>query len=164
LTVKGSTPLERGTAVIRDDLKKIGVIVDVVALDRSAVIQRFVSGTNYDAIEYHVTMTDTDPATNAEFWLSSGSAHLWNMSEKTPATEWERRIDELMAKQMGSPDEAERKRAFDEVQKVFAAHEPVLYFAASRVYVAASSRVVSMTPAVSRPQLLWSSDSVAVVH
>ena len=66
------------------------------------------------------------------------------MAQKTPATDWERRIDELMAKQIATPDDNERKRLFDEVQRVFVEHEPVVYFAAPRVYVAVSSRVTNV--------------------
>jgi peptide/nickel transport system substrate-binding protein len=84
------------------------------------------------------------------------------MSEKKPATEWERRIDELMAKQIASPDESERKKLFDEVQRLFIEHEPVVYFAAPRVYVAVSSRVRNLIPAISRPQTLWEPDTLAV--
>lgn len=164
LTVKGRTALERGAAVIRDELKKIGIIVDVALLDPPAVVQRLVSNSNYDALGFHVGTTDTDPASNADFWLSSGSTHIWNIGEKAPATDWERRIDELTAKQMTSLDEGERRRVFNEIQKIFAEHEPVLYFGAPRIYVAFSSRVSNVTPAVSRPQLLWSPDTIAVVH
>ena len=67
-----------------------------------------------------------------------------------------------MAKQIASPDDDERKRLFDEVQRVFAEHEPVVYFAAPRVYVAVSSRVTNLTPAISRPQTLWAPDTLAV--
>ena len=164
LTVKGRTALERGAAVIRDELKKIGITVDIALLEPPAVVQRLVSNSHYEALGFHVGTTDTDPASNADFWLSSGSTHVWNISEKAPATDWERRIDELMAKQMSTLDESERKRLFNDVQKIFSEHEPVLYFAASRVYAAASSRVTNVTPAVSRPQLLWSPDSIAVVQ
>jgi peptide/nickel transport system substrate-binding protein len=90
--------------------------------------------------------------------------HLWNMMQKTPATEWERRIDELMARQIASPDEPERKRLFDQVQKSFGEHLPVIYFVAPRVYVAASARVTNLTPALPRPQLLWAADTIAVTH
>ena len=45
---------------------------------------------------------------------------------------------------------------------MFAEHAPVVYFAAPRVYVAVSSRVTNLTPAVSRPQTLWSPDTLAV--
>ncbi len=161
LTVKGSTPLERGAAVIRDELKKIGLVVDVVALDQGAVVQRFLSG-NYDAVYFHTISTDTDPAINADFWLSSGSAHLWNIGQSSPATSWEREIDTLMGRQMASPDERERKALFDRVQRIFAEHQPVVYFVAPRVFVATSARVTNLTPALIRPQLLWSADTIAV--
>jgi peptide/nickel transport system substrate-binding protein len=163
LTQKGRPALERGSAVIRDELRKIGVVVDVVALDGNALIQRIVSA-KYDAVYFNPDMSDTDPAITPDFWFSFGEAHFWNMAEKTPATEWERRIDELMTRQIASPEEAERTRLFIEVQKIFAEHLPVVYFAAPRVYVAASSRVTNLMPAVSKPQFLWSADTLAVTR
>jgi hypothetical protein len=60
-----------------------------------------------------VTKTDTDPAVNLDFWASYGGAHIWNFSQKTPATDWERRIDELIVRQMAAPDPAERKRLYE---------------------------------------------------
>jgi peptide/nickel transport system substrate-binding protein len=163
LTRTGRPDLERGAAVIRDEMKKVGVVVNVVTLEAGALADRFVNTGQYEAVYYSPIATDTDPALNPDFWFSFGSAHLWNMLEKTPATEWERRIDELMAKQIASPDESERKKLFDEVQQVFVEHEPVVYFVAPRVYVAVSSRVTNLTPAISRPQTLWEPDTLAVV-
>jgi peptide/nickel transport system substrate-binding protein len=162
LTQKGRPDLERACAVIRDEMKKIGVVVDVITLEAGAVIDRFANTGKFEAVYYSPYATDTDPALNPDFWFSFGSAHLWNMAQKTPVTAWERRIDELMAKQIASPDEGERKRLFDEVQKVFSEHAPVVYFVAPRIYVAVSSRVASVTPAVSRPQTLWAPDTIAV--
>ena len=44
-------------------------------------------------------------ALNPDFWFSFGSAHLWNMAQETPATPWEREIDQLMAKQIATLDQ-----------------------------------------------------------
>jgi peptide/nickel transport system substrate-binding protein len=163
LTQKGRPRLERGAAVIRDELKKVGLAADVVPLDGNAVFERIGSG-KYDAVYFHPSRTDTDPAISPDFWFSYGTAHLWNLAEPKPATEWEAKIDELMLRQGASPDPAERKRLFDEVQSIFVAHMPVIYFAAPRVVVAMSSRVVNATPAVTLSPLLWSPDTLAVVH
>ncbi|MEO8257377.1 MAG: ABC transporter substrate-binding protein [Acidobacteriota bacterium] len=164
LTQKGNTTLERGAAVIRDELRKIGLAVDVVALDGNAVIGRFLSG-EYDAVYFRITTTDTDPAVNSDFWLSSGSSHIWNPEQKTPATGWEGEIDALMRRQMAAFDDGERKRLFDQVQAIFARHLPTIQFVAPRVFVAVSSRVTNLAPtAFSRPQLLWSPDTIAVVR
>jgi len=163
LTQKGRPNLERAAAVIRDELKKIGVAVDVVALDGGAVIKAFLTA-QYDAIYFSIEKTDLDPGTNPDFWFSSGSSHMWNLEEKIPATDWERRIDELMTRQIASPDQAERKKLYDEVQKIFSEHLPMIYFVAPRIYVAHGTRVTNLTPAEYRPQLLWRPDAVAVVH
>jgi peptide/nickel transport system substrate-binding protein len=162
LTQKGKTALERGAELIREDLGKVGVTVDVVALDGKALIERFLSGTGYDAVYFSVGTTDTDPAINPDFWFSSGSAHFWNIGQKTPATDWERQVDELMTKQIGSTDDRERKALFDRVQQILGDHLPVIAFAAPRVFVAASDRVTNITPALVRPQILWAADTLAV--
>jgi peptide/nickel transport system substrate-binding protein len=161
LTQKGRPRLERGASVVRDELRKIGVVMDIAALDGGAVIERIVSG-KYDAVYFNPQATDTDPGTNPDFWLSSGTAHLWNMAEATPATAWEQRIDELMARQTASLDENERRRIFTDVLRIFGEHQPVLYFAAPRLFVAVSSRMI-LTPAVDPWPALWSPDTIAVV-
>jgi peptide/nickel transport system substrate-binding protein len=162
LTQKGRPNLERGAAVIRDELKKIGLTVDVVTLDAGAVIDQLLHA-KYEALYFNADKSDLDPGTNPDFWLSSGSAHMWNLEEKTPVTAWERRIDELMARQVASPDEAERKTLYNEVQKIFSEHEPMVYFVAPRIYVAHATRVTNLSPSEFRPQLLWRPDLVAVV-
>jgi peptide/nickel transport system substrate-binding protein len=161
LTQKGRPNLERGAAVIRDELKKVGLTVDVVALDARAVIDQFLHA-RYEAIYFNADKTDLDPGTNPDFWFSSGSAHMWNLEEKSPATAWERRIDELMTKQIASADDAERKGLYNQVQQIFFEHQPIVYFVAPRIYVAHAVRVTNLTPAEYRPQLLWRPDTVAV--
>jgi peptide/nickel transport system substrate-binding protein len=163
LTQKGRPNLERGAAVMRDELKKIGLIVDVVTLDAGAVIDQFLHA-RYEAIYFNADKSDLDPGTNPDFWFSFGTAHMWNLEEKTPVTAWERRIDELMARQIASPDEAERKRLYNDVQKIFSEHEPIVYFVAPRIYVAHAARVINLAPTEFRPQLLWRPDTVAVVR
>jgi peptide/nickel transport system substrate-binding protein len=163
VTQKGRPNFERAAAVIRDQLQKIGLTVDVVLLEGAAVIDRLLTA-KYDALYYNLDKTDLDPAINPDFWFSSGSAHVWNLNQKTPATDWERRIDELMSRQMASPDPAERKRLYDEVQRIFAEHAPVLSFVAPRIFVAHSARVTNVTPAEAPPQLLWRPETVASIH
>ena len=164
MTQKGRPNLERGAAVIREELKKIGLTVDVAAVDVSQLIDAFVVRQKYDSVYFNPLKTDLDPGANGDFWLSSGSAHIWNLSQKTPATEWEKRIDELMARQIASPSDAERKQLYDEVQKIFDEHLPAVYFVAPRIYAAHSTRVLNLTPSEARPQLLWRPETVAVVH
>lgn len=161
ITQKGNTALERGASVIRDELKTIGLAIDIVPLDVTAVIDRWGKG-DFELIYFRFTTTDLDPAGALEFWLSSGSRHLWNPSQAAPATDWERRVDDLMARQLSTVDDRERKRLFGEVQRVFADQVPLVYFAAPRVFVVTSSRVLNATPVLMRPVVLWSAETLGV--
>jgi peptide/nickel transport system substrate-binding protein len=163
LTQKGRPNLERAAVVVRDELQKIGLGVDIATLDGGALIERLLSA-KYDAIYFNADKSDGDPALNPDFWFSSGSAHPWNIGQPTPATAWERQLDDLMARQIASPDLNERKGLYVEMQKIFAEHLPIVYFVAPRVYVAASSRLTNLMPAVWRPQLLWAADTLAVTR
>ena len=161
LTYRGNSSLERGSAVLREDLRPLGIAVDVVALEQGALTERMVKG-DFEAIAFFFSSSNLDPAMNPDFWLSSGSAHIWNIGQATPATEWEKQVDGLMQKVMSGTDQVERKQVFDQVQKIFAENLPVIYFVAPRMYMGVSSRVGSMSPTILRPQLLWSADTLTV--
>ncbi len=153
--------MERGAQVLKESFEAVGVAVDVAPLDPGALIERLLAG-KFDAIFFNYVSSDTDPAMQADFWLSSGSGHFWNLSQATPATPWEADIDRLMTRQMSAVDPAEREALFRDVQRVFGEHLPALYFAAPRLYLAVSTRVRNATPGVIRPQLLWSADTLSL--
>jgi peptide/nickel transport system substrate-binding protein len=161
LAYRGNSSVERGSAILRDELKKIGVRVDVATLEQGALIQRMLKG-DFESILFIFNQTNLDPAMNPDFWLSSGSSHVWNIGQPKPATDWEKEIDDLMKIVMTSVDQAERKKAFDDVQKIFADNLPVLYFVAPRLYMGVSTRVGGLSPSILRPQLLWNAERMTV--
>ena len=67
-----------------------------------------------------------------------------------------------MTRQAASIDPAERVRLFRDAQRIFSEQLPAIYFAAPRLYVGVSSRLRNLTPALTRPPLLWSVDTMAV--
>ncbi len=163
LTYRGNQVMEREAAFLRDALQKVGIALDVVALEQNALVDRMLKG-NFESIYFGYNQTDLDPALNLDYWLSSGGAHIWNMAQAAPTTAWEAEIDRLMMKQTGTTDRAERQRLFAEVQRVFGEEVPALYFAAPRLYMGVSSRTLNLSPSVLRPQLMWSVDTIAVKH
>lgn len=164
ITQKGQTALERGATNIRDQMKAIGLEIDVRMMEAGALIQQFLSGGGYDAVYFNLTTTDTDPASQLDFWKSDGAAHVWNLGPLHKTLAWEDDIDALMDRQVTSLDVKERKRLFGEVQRLFSEHAPIVYFAAPRVFVAVSRRLTGLNPAVSRPQLLWAADTLDVIQ
>ncbi len=161
IAFRGNTSVEKGAQLLREELQAVGVRVDVVPLEQGEVIQRMFAS-DFESIFFTVATTSLDPALNPDFWNSSGSAHFWNIGQKTPATDWERDIDVLMRTVMASTDPAERKKSFDGVQRIFAESLPALYFVAPRLYLGVNARVGGVSPAILRPQLLWNVDSMTV--
>jgi peptide/nickel transport system substrate-binding protein len=161
VTQRGIGWYERGTTELRNRLAQAGIALEIAPIDNGALIQRLLSS-DYEAMYYRPLSTDLDPAGNMDFWTSSGSGHFWNLEEKTPATEWEARIDTLMAEQASTIDPEKRKAIFNDVQKIFAENLPALYFVAPRIYYAHNARVLGVMPSVQRPPALWSADTISV--
>jgi peptide/nickel transport system substrate-binding protein len=162
LTQKGNTSLERGASVVRDALAAVGVGVDVVALEAGALVHRLMRG-DYDAAYFRLLTTDADPALNPDFWLSSGSAHVWNPAQAKPSTPWESAVDALMEEVATSGDQVRRKAAFGDVQRIMARELPALCYAFPRLRYAMSARIRSATPAAMRPPILWNPAAIRMV-
>jgi peptide/nickel transport system substrate-binding protein len=161
ITQRGIGWYERGTTVVRDELAGVGIALEIAPLEQGTLIQRL-QACDYDAMYFRPVFNDLDPAGNLDFWLSSGPTHFWNMSQKTPATEWERRIDTLMLEQAAELDANRRIMQFRLVQQIMAENLPVLHFAAPRLYYAHSARLQGVVPSVLRPPVLWNADSLSV--
>jgi ABC-type transport system substrate-binding protein len=151
----------RGAGSVAGDGGLLGIGVDLVPTEVGALIEQIMS-MNFDAIYLGFLLSDTDPAGNLDFWLSSGAAHFWNPSQVTPATEWEARIDQLAAEQLRASDMDRRVELFDEIQAIAGENQPLLYFAAPRLSVATSVRITNVAPSLMRPHVLWNADTLAI--
>ena len=163
VTERGIGSYERGSAVLREELGRIGIALDIAPLESEAVTERLLA-CDYDAMYYRPVAADLDPAGNMDFWLSSGSAHFWNLAQRTAETEWEQRIDTLMLEQAATLDPERRRQLFDLVQRIFAENLPALYFAAPRMYYAHGPRLLGVVPSVLSPPVLWNADSLRVTN
>jgi peptide/nickel transport system substrate-binding protein len=152
-----------GMAFLRDALRNVGVALDIVELDQGGVFGQWQKG-EYDAIYHFIQVSDTDPAGNLDFWLSRGSSHLWHPGQAKPATAWEAEIDRRMERVASLADRAARVAEFAEVQRLMLTHNPVLWFASARVYVATRARVGGVEPRLTRPQVLWRADELFVAR
>jgi peptide/nickel transport system substrate-binding protein len=161
LVQTGISAAQTGIQFVRDALANVGVGLDIVSLDLGGVMGHFSSG-DYDAIFHFIQISDTDPASNMDFWLSSGGSHLWHPGQKTPATPWEAEIDRRMHRMAEVADQDTRNAEFAEVQRLVLTHNPVMWFAVPRVFVATRPRVGGVVPRLTRPQVLWRADELFV--
>jgi len=160
VTNSGNAAREKMTAMIQQDLSRIGIKVNVVTLDFPSLIERMTRTFDYDACLLGLVNTDLDPDSQMTVWLSSGEDHQWNPSQKTPATAWEAEIDKLMREQAGAPTEKERKAKFDRVQQIAAEQQPFIYLINKDVLSAVSSSVIGASPVVLNPQAFWNIEAL----
>ncbi|MCU1329141.1 MAG: hypothetical protein JWN34_4511, partial [Bryobacterales bacterium] len=155
ITQAGNRARERMASLIADDLKAVGIKLNVVTLDFGAVIDRIAKTQDYEAALLGFTNVEADPVEEMNVWLSSGAQHPWWPSQKSPATPWEARIDQLELQQASDFVRANRKKAVDEIQKIVRDEEPVIYLLNPDYLVALSPRLKGAQPAVVPPHILW---------
>ena len=159
--VQGGSIRARMAAVLQAQLKKAGIALDVVELDPPSMFARYGTG-DYEAICHALQASALDPAMNLDFWLSSGSNHVWDPEQRSPHTAWEKQLDDVMQRQAAAGSLAERQRLFAEAQRLFGENVPALYFVAPKVTVAMSRRVGGAQPVILDPKILWNPDVLFV--
>ena len=141
--------------LIQDDLKQLGMRVQVVPLEFRSLIDRVLQTKQYDACVLGLASDDTDPKPNLNVWLSSGGTHLWNPSQARPATPWEAEIDRLKDQQLSTPGYERRTKLYDQVQEILANEQPMIVLASPDILVGAKNTLGKIHPAVLEPYLLW---------
>ena len=155
LTSSSNTERNKMATLIQDDLKQLGMGVQVVPLEFRSLIDRVTQNKEYDACLLGIASFDADPNSDLNVWLSSGGQHLWNPSESHPATAWEAEIDKLMEQQLATPSFEQRKRLYDRVQEIIEENEPMVFLASPDILAGAKNSVGNFHPAVLEPYVLW---------
>jgi peptide/nickel transport system substrate-binding protein len=142
-------------AIIQDDLKELGMHVQVVPLEFRSLIDRVTQTKEYDACLLGLASFDADPNSDLNVWLSNGGTHLWNPSQAHPATRWEAEIDGLMEQQLTAPSFEQRKKLYDRVQQILAEYQPMIFLASPNILAGAKNAIGNFHPAVLEPYVLW---------
>ena len=155
LTSSSNADRTKMAALIQDDLKQLGMHVQVVPLEFRSLIDRVTQTREYDSCVLGLASLDADPTPDLNVWLSSGGTHLWNPSQSHPATPWEAEIDRLMEQQLSTPGYEQRKKLYDRVQEILAENQPMIFLASPDILVGAKNSIANFRPAVLEPYVLW---------
>lgn len=161
LVQQGHTVRQRAATVLQEMLRPLGLQVQIASIDARGLFDRSQDG-NYDAMYHALPGTDTDPSGLMEFWLSSGTLHLWHPSQAAPGTKWEDELDLLMTRQLTATSVEDRRRLVIQAQHLLDDQLPAIVFAAPRVTVATSARVTHVRPGLLSPQVLWNAAELGV--
>lgn len=122
----GSSDREQVAGIIRSDLGRIGMKVNVQLLEFNSLVSKVMSTYDWEAVMLALT-GGIEPHFGQNVWLSSGQLHLWNPKQATPHTEWEKRLDEIFNLGVQELDENKRKVLYDEFQLIASQQLPVIY-------------------------------------
>jgi peptide/nickel transport system substrate-binding protein len=155
LASSSSPEREKMATLIQEDLRNLGIRVQVVSLEFRALLDRVLNSREYEACILGLVSGDVDPNPEMNVWLSSGGSHLWNPGQKEPMTPWEAEIDSLMRRQMTTLDHAVRKRLYDRVQQIAAENLPIICLASPNILVAARKDLGNFQPVILDHYTLW---------
>ena len=160
LTSSSNADRTKMATLLEDDLKQLGMHVQVVPLEFRSLIDRVTQTKEYDACLLGLASFDADPTADLNVWLSSGGTHLWNPSQTRPASPWEAEIDRLMELQLATPGFEQRKKLYDHVQEILALNQPMIFLASPDILVGAKNSIANFHPAVLEPYVLWNVDQL----
>jgi len=155
LTSSSNADRAKMAALIQDDLKQLGMRVQVVPLEFRSLLDRVTQSKEYDACVMGIASFDADPNSDINVWLSSGGTHLWNPSQAYPATPWEAEIDRLIEEQMSARTFEQRKKLYDRAQEILSEKQPMIFLASPDILAGAKNSVGNFHPAVLEPYVLW---------
>ena len=160
VTNSGNTVRARIAALLQQDLARIGIRMNIIALDFPSLISRITQSSDYEACLLGLINVDLDPNGQMNVWLSSGANHPWNPKQAKAATIWEAEIDNLMRRQAASIDERVRRDAFAAVQRIVSEQAPILYLANNHALCAVSARVHGAQPVPLTPRTYWNIETL----
>jgi len=155
MVAAGNAPRVSMATIIQEDLRALGMRIDIVPLEFRAMLDRVTQTFEYEAAVMGIASGDVDPTSDVNVWLSTGSTHLWHLHEPRPATAWEAEIDRLIQEQLTSSQFKERKQLFDRVQELIADNLPIICLATPNILVGAKANLGNFRPAILEPYTLW---------
>ncbi len=132
-------------AIIRQDLQNIGMKVNFLPLEFNSLVTKLNSSFDWDAIILGLT-GGVEPHFGKNVWHSTGTLHLWHPQQKSPATDWEKRMDEIFDTGVQELDDNKRKALYDEFQVIVSRQLPVVYTILQGDLVAVRNKFGNLKP------------------
>lgn len=159
ITNSSNSERVRMATLIQEDLRQLGIEVQVTPLEFRALVDRVTKSFDFEACILGLTVGD-DPNQVINVWHSTGNNRLWRLRRARPEPPWQLEIDRLMTLQVTELDPAARKRLYDRVQEILAGEEPCVLLVSPNVLVGAKGNLGNFKPAVLDPLTLWNVDEL----
>ncbi|EID85221.1 ABC-type dipeptide transport system, periplasmic component [Treponema sp. JC4] len=125
--------------IISDEASKIGIKINVRQTDFQKMVESIT--VTYDWQSCFIAFGAISfPTQGSNVWQSSGNFHVWYPMQKSPATDWEARVDQLYEEGAYTVDHGAAKKIWDEYQSIILEECPIIYLVRSRSFFAIRNR------------------------
>lgn len=140
LTITADNSISTDIAsIITDECAKAGIKVRIRALDFQKMIEQLTSTYDWQSVIIGLG-ANYWPSQGSNVWPSAGNLHVWYPLQKSPATEWEARIDFLYNEGCFTIDYDEAKKIWDEYQSILLEQCPLIYLVRPESFLAVRNR------------------------
>lgn len=140
LTIVGNEGVFQDMATtMADEAEKVGVTIKIRTLDFQKIVELLTVSYDWQSLIIGLGVP-VFPTQGSNVWPSDGNLHLWYPLQKTPATEWESRIDELYNEGSCTVDKKKAQKIWDEYQKIILEECPVIYLVRPESFFALRNR------------------------
>ena len=145
MTNAGNTEREAIGVIIKQDLEEIGIKVNFKPIEFNSLVGKLMNSYDWDAIIIGLTGSPLEPHNGRNVWAHDGTMHLFNMQDSTPSL-WELRIDKLFEEGAKVLAFEERKKYYDEYQKIIYEQKPVIYLYSTVSMIAVRNKFGNIFP------------------
>lgn len=135
-----STVVSDIAQIICDECKKEGITINVRQTDFQRLVEQLTSTYDWQSLIIGFGGDSIFPTQGSNVWVSAGNLHLWYPLQKSPATDWEARVDYLYNKASCIVDKEKAFPLWKEYQEIFLEQCPIVYLVCSRSFFGIQNR------------------------
>jgi peptide/nickel transport system substrate-binding protein len=141
ITIRSESSINTDIAsIIMDELSKAGIKLNIRTVDFQKMVDQVFNTYEWESMIMGLSGSSIFPTQGVNVWPSTGNLHMWYPLQKTPATDWEARIDYLHNEGAYTIDEEKAKAIWDEYQEIILEQCPVIYLVRPRSFAALRDR------------------------
>ncbi|MCS6960085.1 MAG: ABC transporter substrate-binding protein [Pseudanabaenaceae cyanobacterium SKYGB_i_bin29] len=152
--------------MIKNDLDRLGITVDLQIIDFTALIDRLDRSKNWETAMLGWG-GGIEPHGSFHLWYSAGSSHMFNLGPNPGeppfpgrvVSDWEREIDRLLIAGAREIDEKKRRQIYGQFQKLVQEQVPMIFMVSPRAMSAVSNRLRGIDPSPAGG-VLWNLDEL----
>ncbi len=161
VVTSAANPERMGIAtLIQQDLRQIGIEVQVAGLEFRTLLHLIFESHEYEACVLAFGGGDADPNSSLTLLSTEGNHHFWRLTTAGEPPGWEEEVDLLMRRQLTAIDTAQRRELYHRVQELVADNQPMIFLVSPNVLVGAARGLGNFQPAILDHFTLWNADEL----